>query len=71
MDTLVQLQTVHFSDFLHVRMTILKQWSSAWGFTFSVSLTSPQEKEKESKSEQVRETMTELKLKKKKISFKS
>lgn len=75
MDTLAQLQTVHFSEFLHVRMTILKQWSSAWGFTFSVNYVSltypPQEKEKESKSEQVRETMTELKLKKKKISFKS
>lgn len=54
-------------------MTILKQWSSAWGFTFSVDYVSltylPQEKEKESKSEQVRETMTELKLKKKKNQF--
>lgn len=74
MDTLVQPQTVHFGEFLHIRMTILKQWSSAWGFTFSVSYISliypPQEKEKDGKSKQVSETMTELKLKKK-ISFTS
>lgn len=74
MDTLVQPQTVYFSKFVQAGMTIQKQWSSAWGFTFSVNYISliypPQEKEKDSKGKQVSETMTELKLKKK-ISFTS
>lgn len=69
MDTLVQPQTVYFSKFVQVGMTIQKQWSSAWGFTFSVNYISliypPQEKEKDSKGKQVSKTTTELKLKKK------
>lgn len=75
MDTLVQPQTVYFSKFVQVGMTILKQWSSAWGFTLSVNYISliypPPEKEKDSEGKQVSETMTELKLKKRKFSFTS